>query len=80
MNWKNIDLKSSYERSQDILDAYSFDTLLLEVSCNLREVNEQTIREQFEISLKSKIDSAREIFEANLQNILKEANEYRNNI
>ena len=73
MNWKNIDLKSAYERDQNILDGYSFDTLLLEISCNLREVNERTIREQFEISLKSKIESAREVFDNNLKNIVKTA-------
>ena len=73
MNWKNVDLNSAYERDQNILDGYSFDTLLLEISCNLREVNERTIREQFEISLRAKIDSAREVFENNLKNIVKMA-------
>lgn len=78
MDWTNVDLKSNYERSQNILDSYSFETLLLEVSCNLPDINEATIKQQFETSLKNKIDSAREVFKDNLQNILQEAIEYRN--
>lgn len=77
MNWQNVNLKDNYERDQNILDPYSFDTLLLEISCNLPEITEETIRKQFETSLKSKIDSAREIFNDNLQNILNEAIAYR---
>ena len=76
MNWKNVDLKSAYERSQDILDGYSFDTLLLEISCNLAEINEETITKQFNEALQNKITSAREVFKNNLKNILKEAQEY----
>jgi hypothetical protein len=78
MNWSNIDLKSEYERTRPILDNYSSETLLLEINCNVREINTATVRAQFEASLQSKIDSAREIFEDNLQNYVKNANEYRN--
>lgn len=78
MNWKNVNLKSPYESSQEILDGYSFDTLLLEIACNLPALNAETIKAQFEISLKSKIDSAREVFNDNLANILAEALEQRN--
>ena len=38
MDWKNVDLSSDYERSQDILSSYSFDTLLLEISCNIKDI------------------------------------------
>jgi hypothetical protein len=78
MDWKNVDLNSPYERNQEILDGYSFETLLLEIHTNLRVINEQTVRAQFELELKSKIDSAREIFEANLANIVTEAIKERN--
>jgi len=77
MDWDNVNLKSPYESSQNILDGYSFDTLLLEISCNLREINKETIIKQFEESLQSKIGSARDVFKANLKNILKEALRYR---
>lgn len=73
MNWENVNLESKYERSQNILDGYSFDILLLEISCNIKNINKDTIKKQFEESLKMKIDSAKEIFEANLDNIVKQA-------
>lgn len=78
MNWNNIDLKSGYERSQNIIDPLNFDTLLLEISCNVRDINKETIKAQFETDLKNRIESAREVFNNNLENILKEAKEYRN--
>lgn len=77
MNWKNVDLKSAYEREQPIIDALSFDTLLLEISCNCKEINKEAIKAQFEEDLKSRINSAREVFNANLDNILNDALEYR---
>ena len=73
MNWKNVNLTDSYERDQNILEPYSFDTLLLECYCNIKssEVSEQRIREQFETVLKAKVREAREIFNDNLSNITK---------
>ena len=78
MDWNNVDLKSAYERNQSILTGYTFETLLLEVSCNLREINENTVSEQFETELNQRIKEAKEIFEANLANIVKDAQEERN--
>jgi len=77
MDWNNVDLSSPSERDANILDPLSFDILLLEVSCNVREINEQTVRAQFMESLNSKIESAKEVFEANIKNITKEAVRYR---
>ena len=77
MDYFNIDLKSDYERNSDILDAYNLDTLFLEISCNLREINEETVKKQFYESLNSKIQCAKDIFNANLQNIVKYAQEER---
>lgn len=79
MNWTNVNLKSDYERNQNIVDPLSFDTLLLEISCNIRDINKETIKAQFETDLKNRIESAREVFNNNLDNILKESLEYRNN-
>jgi hypothetical protein len=78
MNWENVDLKSPYESSQNILDGYSFDILLLEIACNLPVISRETVTAQFRKSIHAKIESAKEIFENNLDNILKEALEYRN--
>lgn len=77
MDWNNIDLNSGHERGQNILDPYSSDVLLLEVSCNLQEINADTVRAQFDKSLISKISSAKEIFEANLNNYVKQARKER---
>ena len=77
MDFLNIDLKSDYERNADILDGYDLETLILEISCNLREINEETVKQQFYESLNSKIQSAKDIFNANLKNIVKYAQEER---
>lgn len=78
MDWNNIDLSDAYERDQCILDPYTFDTLLLEINCNVRSIDENTVRAQFMESLNSKIESAKEVFEANLKSITEEAVRYRN--
>ena len=77
MDYLNIDLNSDYERNADILDGYNLDTLFLEISCNLREINEETVKKQFYESLNYKIQSAEDIFNANLKNIVKYALEER---
>ena len=77
MDFLNIDLNSDYERNADILDGYNLDILFLEISCNLREINEETVKKQFYESLNSKIQSAKDIFNANLKNIVKYAQEER---
>lgn len=77
MNWKNVNLNSPYESSQDMLDGYDFDTLLLEVSCNLTEITPETVRKQALESIKGKYQTALEILEDNLQNITNAALKYR---
>ena len=77
MDYLNIDFNSDYERNSNILDGYDFDTLFLEISCNLREINEETVKQQFYESLNSNIQSAKDIFNANLKNIVKYAQEER---
>ena len=77
MDYLNIDLNSDYERNSNLLDGYDFETLFLEISCNLIEINEETVKQQFYESLNSKIQSAKDIFNANLKNIVKHAQEER---
>ena len=77
MDYLNINLNNDHERNTDILDGYDLETLFLEISCNLREINEETVKKQFYESLNSKIETAKEIFNANLQNIVKYAQEQR---
>lgn len=78
MNWNNIDLKSPYEASRPIMDEYTSETLLLEVSCNLREINRETVRAQAIESLKAKYNEALRILEDNLDNYVQHALKYRN--
>ena len=77
MDYLNINFSSDHERNSNILDDYNFETLFLEISCNLREINEETVKKQFYESLNSKIQCAKDIFNANLQNIVKYAQEER---
>lgn len=79
-DWDNIDLKSPSQSSLNILDSYSFDILLLEISCNIKdiEINEKTVREQAMISINAKYNEAINVLDANLKNITKEAVEYSN--
>ena len=77
MNYLNIDLTNDHERNTDILDGYDLETLFLEISCNLTEINEETVKAQFYESLNSKIQSAKDVFNANLKNIVKYAQEER---
>jgi len=78
MNWKNVNLERGYEADQPIIDPLNFDTLLLEIHCNLTEINEATVMAQFEEDLQSRITSAREVMQNNLKNIVKHANKERN--
>ena len=77
MDYLNINLNSDYERNTDILDGYDLETLFLEISCNIKEINEETVKKQFYESLNSKIQCAEDIFNANLKNIVKYAQEER---
>lgn len=77
MNWNNVNLNRPIESASDILDPYTFDQLLLEVSCNLKEITPATVRAQALISLSSKYKTAIEILDANLKNITDHAIKYR---
>ena len=73
MDYLNINLNNDHERNTNILDGYDLETLFLEISCNVTEINEETVTQQFYESLNSKIQCAKDIFNANLKNIVKYA-------
>ena len=77
MDYLNINFSGDNERNSNLLDGYDFETLFLEISCNLTELNEESVKKQFYESLNSKIQSAKDIFNANLKNIVKYAQEER---
>jgi hypothetical protein len=72
-DWNNINLENGVERNLNIVEHQSFDTFLLEISCNLSIINEQTVSTLFAELLESKIKCANEVFKANLDNIVKQA-------
>jgi hypothetical protein len=72
-DWNNIDMNSPYETSLNLVENLTFDTLLLELQCNCEKIDEQTVTAQFEEDLRSRIESAREIFQANLESIIRKA-------
>lgn len=78
MNWNNINLNSAYEREQNILDSLTTETLLLEIACNVKDINEASVTAQFEADLKMAVDSAKEVFKNNLKNITAYAIKERN--
>jgi hypothetical protein len=78
MNWNNVNLsEDSYERDANLIDDLTFETLLLEIHCNIKDINPETVRKQFEEDLNGRIVEARSIFESNLNNIVKQAKKER---
>lgn len=75
INWANVNLESGYERDQNMLDPYNFDTLLLELNANLpkEKLTMHNIDVHFNDVLNEKIRVAREIFYDNLNNIQQQA-------
>lgn len=71
MDWNNMDMESPYERDQNILDNYTFSDLILEMECNAKELTLEALESQFNETLKLHVNSAKEVFEANKENILK---------
>ena len=79
MDWKNIDLESGYEKSQNLMDGYKFEDLLLEIYCNFREeeIDEVSIFEYTESVFKMKYNEAIEVLNDNLINITNHAKNER---
>ena len=75
MDWNNVDLDSEYQKSQNLLENYTFSDLLLEIYCNFREeeIDEISIFEHAESVFKMKYDEAIEILNLNLKNITNHA-------
>lgn len=72
-DWANVDLERATERELKILEPYSFDTLLLEISCNLQEITEETVLKQARATIKGKIADMEQVLKDNLANVTKYA-------
>ena len=73
INWDNVNLENEYFASRNFLEPYSFDTLLLEIDCNLREINKETVKAQAMEVINAKYREAIEILNSNLDNIINKA-------
>jgi hypothetical protein len=74
INENTVSLDS--EKYSKILDSLSFDDLLYEIS-HLKEVNEKTVRKEFEIAMQHLVAAAHNTFERNLKNIIEHVNNTR---
>lgn len=79
IDWDNIDLNDGCESNLHLIDGLTFSDLLTEIDSNLPDINEKTVREQFELDLRNRVSEARDIFNSNLKNIVAHANKLRNN-
>ena len=77
-DWANINLDSPCQRDLNLIDGLSFESFLLEVHCNLPEINEETVTAQFNEDINRIVESAKEVFKDNLQNIINYAQKERN--
>lgn len=79
IDWEKIDFESSFQRSLNLIEPLTFETLLLEVDCNIPEITKGAIILQFKEDLSSRIEEAWEIFGANLDSIHSAAKQKRKN-
>ena len=79
MNWNNLDLsEDSHERDANLVDPLTFDGLLLEIHCNIKEINQETVKFQFIKDMQYRLEEAQSIFNSNIDNIVKQAKKERN--
>ena len=81
-DWNNIDLSSGYERNLNILDPYNFESLLLELHCNIptKDLTKATVLSHAKDVIKAKYIEAMEVLESNAENVLKHELEDRKDI
>lgn len=77
-DWTNIDLSSPSQSNLNLLENYTFDTLLLEIHCNVKEINRESVKAQAVASIKAKYLESLDILDNNLDNITKHAQAERN--
>lgn len=67
-DWNNLDF--DLDGDSNLIDPLTVDGLLMQISCNLPEITEETVKAQFETSLRRINQDARAVFEANLKRIV----------
>lgn len=77
MNWDDVNLDSAYERSQHLISSVSFDAFLLEIECNERVIDRESLSRHFKERLNGIVEEANEVFQANLDNLVNNAQKRR---
>lgn len=72
MDWNNINLNSEYERSQNFLDGYDFETLLLELQTNFKteDLTEEKVLNHAFKAIENRVKEAKEILRDNIKQIV----------
>ena len=72
-DWNNINLSSAYQRNLNILEPYDFETLLLELHCNIptKDLTKEAVLSHAKEVINAKMIEAIEILESNVENVLK---------
>ena len=72
--WKlGIDL----DRSDNLMDGFTFDDIILQVHCNCREITEQTVRKEVLELVTARLDDMYELLNRNISVIMAEARKGR---
>lgn len=77
VNWSHIDLESPCEQDLELIDGLTFEAFLLEINCNIQNINVETVTAEFNEDLNNRIREARSIFAANVKNIVEYAKKNR---
>jgi len=80
IDWNNVDLNSPCESYQNLIENLTFNSLLLEINSNLSVIDEKTVAAQFEDDLQGRVRESRDIFRANLANIIAHAKKEREDV
>lgn len=71
-DWKNVDF-DSHEIDSALIDEFTFEDLFLMINCNISDINAATVTKEWNEFLEAKIEEAKDIFNCNLENIVKHA-------
>lgn len=72
MDWNNINLNSEYERSQNFLDGYDFETLFMELQTNFKteDLTEEKVLNHAFKAIENMVREAKEILTDNIKQIV----------
>ena len=78
VDWSNVNLEEPANKNLNLIDGLTFGDLLLEISCNIGDINEDTVAIQFKHDMINRMAEGYEIFRDNLKGIVAAAKKERN--